>query len=151
MIATCKNCGYCGVANSHTLTDGSRWSACRKCGSENIVESKVCETNDAVSNETAECEMQIVGDGYDELRHVLNEAVQQAASGKGKERHASDGEPYEDQAICEITRRVGHGYPRGQAVKKIFEAERLPKDRAIAELLGAINYIAASIIVMRDK
>lgn len=87
---------------------------------------------------------------YEELARVLNTAYQQAANGKGKERHA-EGEPFEEQIICEVARRVGLGYTSGQAVKKIYESKRLPKDAAIAELLGAINYIAANIIVLEEE
>lgn len=90
-------------------------------------------------------------DPYAKLREVLERAFIQASGGKGKERHAEDGEAFEDQVICEVRRRVGHGYTRGQAVKKIYEAGRLPKDRAVAELLGAINYIAADIIVLEEE
>lgn len=47
---------------------------------------------------------------------------------------------------------MGLGYPLGQAVKKIYESQRLPtKQPAIAELLGAINYIAAAVIVLEEK
>ena len=88
---------------------------------------------------------------YALLELVLDRALAQASGGKGKERHAVDGEPFERQQICEITRRLGHGFSRGQAVKKIYEAQRLPADRAVAELLGAINYIAASIIVLEEQ
>ena len=87
---------------------------------------------------------------YAKLELVLDRALAQASGGKGKERHAVEGEPFERQQICEITRRLGHGFSRGQAVKKIYEAQRLPQDRAVAELLGAINYIVASIIVLEE-
>ena len=86
---------------------------------------------------------------YKELADVLFMALDQAQNGKGKERH-SDGEAFSDQIICRLTRSEGSGYPRGQAIKKIDEAKRLPKDRAIDELLGAINYLAADIIVMME-
>lgn len=87
---------------------------------------------------------------YESLQGVLMEALYQAQSGKGKERHANDGEPFEDQQICEIARRVGVGFDLGQAVKKIYESQRLDKDRGVAELLGAINFLAAAVIVMRE-
>lgn len=89
-------------------------------------------------------------DSYATLRAVLDRALAQASGGKGRERHAVEGEPFERQQICEVTRRLGHGFSRGQAVKKIYEAQRLPRERAVAELLGAINYIAASIIVLEE-
>jgi len=89
-------------------------------------------------------------DGYEMLADVLTLALNQAASGKGKERHAKDGEPFQQQKICEITRRVGLGYPLGQATKKAYESLRIG-DRGPAELLGAINYLAAAVIVMREE
>jgi hypothetical protein len=87
---------------------------------------------------------------YDSLSIVLMEAFNQAAYGKGKERHAS-GDPYEQQPCCSIARKVGVGFPLGQAMKKIEESLRLEGERGINELLGAINYIAAAIIVLREE
>jgi len=87
---------------------------------------------------------------YSSLRGVLDEAFEHASNGKGKERHGDD-DAFENQVTCEIRRRVGPGYTKGQAVKKIYESERLPGERGIAELLGAINYIAAEIIVRREQ
>jgi DNA repair ATPase RecN len=86
---------------------------------------------------------------YESLREILAEALKQASEGKGKERHAMDGEPFEKQPICEIARRLGGG-DLFQAVKKIYESVRLPKEAAVRELLGAINYIAAEIILRRE-
>ena len=88
---------------------------------------------------------------YDSLEKVLAEALHQASMGKGAARHAKEGEPFEKQPICEMARRLGVGGPLYQAVKKIYESERLQGERGIAELLGAINYIAAAIIVWREK
>jgi len=73
---------------------------------------------------------------YSSLENVLDMALDQASTGKGKERHAEDGEPFEKQQICEITRRVGQGFPLGQAVKKIQESPRLVSEHRINELLG---------------
>lgn len=87
---------------------------------------------------------------YISLGLVMQSALEQASKGKGKERHASEGEAYEDQIICEVARRVGLGYPLGQAVKKIYESQRIGGERGVAELLGALNYIAAAVIVMRE-
>ena len=88
---------------------------------------------------------------YDALSEVLDAAYYQAAQGKGKERHAKEDEPFDKQIICEVTRRLGAGYPLGQAVKKIYESQRLGGERGIAELLGAINYISAAVIVMKEN
>ncbi len=87
--------------------------------------------------------------GYEALGEVLQHAVNQAAGGKGKDRHAS-GEPFEQQKICRIARAVGLGFPLGQAEKKIEESLRLGT-RGPDELLGAINYLAAACIVMIEN
>lgn len=88
---------------------------------------------------------------YDSLQRVLTDALLQAAEGKGKARHAVEGELFDRQPILEITRRLGPGYPLGQAVKKIYESQRLEPEAAVKELLGAINYCAAAIIFIREK
>lgn len=88
--------------------------------------------------------------GYESLGKVLVAAVDQAAMGKGRERHAHPGESFDRQKICEITRRVGIGYPLGQAIKKAEESLRLG-EAGPAELLGAINYLAAAHIVLSER
>lgn len=88
---------------------------------------------------------------YDSLYKVLLAAYNQASCGKGKERHQlNDEESFENQKICEIARRLSVDYDLGQAVKKIYESKRLTEGRDIAELYGAINYIAAAIIVKQE-
>ena len=88
---------------------------------------------------------------YDSLYKVLLSAYNQASNGKGKERHQlNNDEPFENQKICEIARRLSVDYNLGQAVKKIYESKRLADQRDIAELYGAINYIAAAIIVKQE-
>ncbi|MBZ0158443.1 MAG: hypothetical protein K8I29_19770 [Alphaproteobacteria bacterium] len=91
---------------------------------------------------------------YQQLEGVLSAAFNQASAGKGKERHAEEGEPFEKQQICEIARRLkGHpaAGPLFQAVKKIYESGRLPGQRGIDELLGAIVYISAAVILMEEE
>ena len=88
-----------------------------------------------------------IPEGYESLGLALGEAVAQASRGKGAERHAESGEKFSDQLIMSIPKRLGPGgecFCLGQALKKICESRRLPPDRARAELLGAINYIAAA-------
>lgn len=85
------------------------------------------------------------------LWNTLRDAWDQAASGKGKERHQKEDESFEDQPICMFARRVGLGYPLGQAMKKIDEAARMEPEAAVRELLGAINYLAAAVIVIREQ
>ena len=88
-----------------------------------------------------------VPEGYESLGLALGEAVAQASRGKGAERHAESGEKFSDQLIMSIPKRLGPGgecFCLGQALKKICESRRLPPDRARAELLGAVNYLAAA-------
>lgn len=88
--------------------------------------------------------------GYEPLFYVLQEALEQAQHGKGKERHA-DGKPFIEQDICQLAREEGRGFTRGQARKKLKEAGRFPEaEQRIHEQLGAINFICADIIVTRE-
>lgn len=94
-----------------------------------------------------------IPEGYESLGLALGEAVAQAARGKGADRHAEKGEPFSDQLIMSIPKRLGDGgecFCLGQALKKICESRRLPPDRARAELLGAVVYIAAAVPLLRD-
>ncbi len=85
--------------------------------------------------------------GYESLEGVLARAYQQAAVGKGAERHAQD-KPFDEQPMQLLINLYGSGFALGQAGKKMQEAMRLPHDAAIRELLGAINYIAGAVINM---
>lgn len=83
-------------------------------------------------------------DGYNSLKTVLDYAFLQATAGKGKARHASE-DKFTEQPVMWIEKHF-KSFQLGQAVKKIHESQRLPFNLAEAELLGAINYIAAHII-----
>lgn len=91
---------------------------------------------------------------YSPLRTVLDEAYNQSAKGKGKRRH-SNGKPFNSQPIMEIARMVGVGYHTGQAMKKCQEAttmaSRDEREAAVNELLGAIVYCAAAVLLIREK
>ena len=87
----------------------------------------------------------LTADGYDSLADVLSRAFDQAAGGKGHERHAVD-KPFDEQPMQGIQDLVGSGFALGQAIKKIQESQRLPAGRDVSELLGAINYIAGAVI-----
>lgn len=92
--------------------------------------------------------------GYEPLAGVLQEALDQAQHGKGKDRHAVTqgvARPFDRQPILEIGRMAGPGFDVGQAMKKAHEACELPPDRAVAELLGAINYLAAAVMLIRER
>lgn len=90
--------------------------------------------------------------GYAKLAHALQAAYNQAALGKGKERHASESVAFEDQPMSVINRQLGSidGFIY-QAHKKSLEAKRLPLERAQAELLGAINYLAGAWIELERQ
>ena len=85
---------------------------------------------------------------YLPLREILNRAYDHAAAGKGAERHAT-GQDFAHQPMQTISDLVGdnHGC-LFQAIKKCQESTRLPKERAVHELLGAINYLAGAIIFL---
>jgi hypothetical protein len=84
--------------------------------------------------------------GYESLAAVLQRAYDQAAKGKGAERHAVS-RPFTEQPMQSISgllqSPIGLLY---QAMKKIQESQRLDKDAGVRELLGAINYLAGAII-----
>ena len=89
---------------------------------------------------------------YAKLRHVLGEAYDQAAVGKGRDRHVKhEAQPFEHQPICSLQRIYGSGYAFGQVGKKMEESMRMDTKAAVAELYGAINYIAAAIIVLEEE
>lgn len=82
--------------------------------------------------------------GYGPLAEILDMALDQAQSGKGKLRHAREGVPWIKQPIMTEGRDLGASGPAFQARKKIREAINCPEDkRAIDDLLGAIVYTAA--------
>lgn len=91
----------------------------------------------------------LAAEGYETLAAVLARAFEQASSGKGKERHAGAGVPFERQPMATINMEQGSidGFLY-QARKKALEAKRLPAGRAQAELLGAINYLAGAVIAL---
>ncbi|WP_160153330.1 hypothetical protein [Microbulbifer sp. ALW1] len=90
--------------------------------------------------------------GYETLTDVLERALQQAAAGKGNDRHAQ-GQPFHEQPMLRISELLdSDGGMAFQAIKKIQEARRLPtRERRVAELLGAINYIAGMVILEESQ
>lgn len=92
-------------------------------------------------------------DAYASLSAVLNRALEQAADGKGKDRHATVrgvSRTFDEQPIMSIGRMAGPGYTIGQAMKKAHEAMELPPDRAVTELLGAVVYLAAAVMLTEE-
>ena len=90
-------------------------------------------------------------EGYEPLADVLCRAFEQASAGKGRERH-SNGKPFVDQPMLSINRTLGSiDGILFQAAKKASEARGLPTaERAVAELLGAINYLAGAVILLEE-
>lgn len=82
---------------------------------------------------------------YASLRDVLRAAYDQAATGKGAERHANN-LPFEDQPMQHLIAAHGVGFAAGQASKKLVEAagmlNRCEVPAAMREILGAIVYAA---------
>lgn len=94
--------------------------------------------------------------GYEILADVLQDALDQAQSGKGKDRHAKNHEPFDEQQIMEIARRQGNISGQAfQAHKKLYEAEgmfaRGEYARARHEILGAIVYASAMVLVIDEN
>lgn len=91
--------------------------------------------------------------GYESLARILDEALKQAQSGKGAERHGN-GKHFEKQPMSTINDEQGNidGFLY-QARKKSLEAKGLAvargPDAAVAELLGAINYLAGAVLFIR--
>lgn len=86
---------------------------------------------------------------YDMLRGILDDAYEQATGGKGQERHAA-GRDFDQQPIISIPTLLGDDEGIAlifQAIKKLEESLRLPPHMKRNERLGAINYIAASMLL----
>lgn len=95
-----------------------------------------------------------VNQGYDVLASILVEALNQAQQGKGHERHnMGSAIPFERQRMQTVSELIGsvHGMTY-QVCKKVTEGVNLPTlDRQVAEMLGAINYLAGMIIFLRKQ
>ncbi len=89
--------------------------------------------------------------GYEKLVAVYRDAHDQAAKGKGDERHAN-GQPFHEQRMQQISGllRSSDGMAF-QAIKKLTEGLQFDDHaRREAELLGALNYIAGIVIYYRE-
>ncbi|ATS92098.1 hypothetical protein HMSP1_54 [Sinorhizobium phage HMSP1-Susan] len=93
-------------------------------------------------------------EGYHELARILADAFNDAASGKGKARHANN-LPWHEQPIITIGNFTGPGGTAFQAIKKIREAldmsRRNENSAAIREIHGAIVYAAATIYLVEAR
>jgi len=98
--------------------------------------------------------MKEINRDYSMLQDILDDAYNQAAQGKGQERHADKGVKIENQTTLQIARLVQgapHAGPLFQVIKKAIESTRLTPLAAIHEILGAIVYAAFCIIILREK
>lgn len=88
--------------------------------------------------------------GYEKLADVLCRAYDQAAHGKGRDRHANN-RTFHEQPMQDLIRLHGVGFATGQASKKAGEALGLPTlERQVAELLGAIVYLSGAVIALES-
>src|SRR5690625_1078705 len=90
--------------------------------------------------------------GYERLAAVFQDAHDQAALGKGKERHAN-GEPFHEQRMQKVSRTQGNAYGMAfQVQKKMLEGlEMADREACRRELLGALNYLAGIVIYLDDQ
>lgn len=89
--------------------------------------------------------------GYEQLADVLQAAFNQAAEGKGAERHAN-GLPFHEQRMQTISTLLDSDAGMAfQACKKITEGMGLSHAARERELLGAIVYIAGMVIFHRKR
>lgn len=95
----------------------------------------------------------LAAEGYEPLAGVFASAFEQAAHGKGKERHAND-LPFIMQPMIQIGRRRGIGFVLGQADKKTEEAQgmltRCERQAAVREILGAMVYLAGAVLLIEE-
>lgn len=119
---------------------------CRYCGLSE------CICTDEPDRNTGELEPTLkIEPGYEPLAAVLQEALDQAQHGKGKRCHANN-KPFLEQEIMTEGRSLGVGGHVFQVRKKVREAMNCEDtDRAIEDLLGAINYTAAMILLRRER
>lgn len=91
---------------------------------------------------------------YYALLGVLVDAYNQAAIGKGAERHAND-DLWTEQPIFKIAQQVGDGFNAGQTIKKVQEAQQMAARgeyaKARHEILGAIVYAASLHVIWGSK
>lgn len=91
------------------------------------------------------------GAGYASLASVLARALNQAAAGRGRERHAND-LPFHRQRMMTLIDLHGYGFAAGQAGKKVAEGLEMENpERCKQEILGAINYLAGIIVHMDHR
>lgn len=90
--------------------------------------------------------------GYESLQAVLRDAYNQAAVGKGAERHANS-LPFHEQPMQSISELFDSPFGMAfQVAKKLKEGISMPEfERQKRELLGAIVYTAGIIIYLEKQ
>jgi phosphoribosyl-ATP pyrophosphohydrolase len=99
----------------------------------------------------SEDDREYVNENYAPLIDVFSRSLAQAGLGKGMRRHGHTHARWIEQPMFTIRDHVGSGFPLGQAIKKIIEAQHLDHGKAIDELLGAINYVASEIVALAKE
>lgn len=99
-----------------------------------------------------QCQIRMDVPGFEPLANVLQRAYDQAAMGKGVERHGQ-GQPFTQQPMQQHIALHGLGFATGQASKKAGEAQRMLTRSgdvapAVRELLGAIVYLAGAVVAL---
>lgn len=107
---------------------------------------------DLLSVEVVYPPQEFPADGYERLHDAYRDAHDQAAYGKGNERHAND-LPFHEQRMQTISQ--GLNSPGGmayQVIKKLQEGLQMEDAGARRrELLGALNYLAGIVIFLDDQ
>jgi hypothetical protein len=93
-----------------------------------------------------------ISKGYEGMLSMFVNCINRASLGKGLDRHAEcPNQKWEEQPICKITRKVGHGFTRGQMYKKFLELNRLEGVAIFNELMDICNYANADLIVLLEE
>lgn len=93
--------------------------------------------------------MNTLNESFRPLEAALHAAFQQAATGKGQERHGN-GTAFLDQIIFSLADLYQDGH-LFQAAKKMHESQKLEPAAAVRELEGAIVYLAAKMIRLNQQ
>jgi hypothetical protein len=89
--------------------------------------------------------------GYEKLHEVFMDAMYRASCGKGKTRHVTGDEPFEEQFILRGARMFGLNGLRFQIAKKNEEVGNIIDYKAkINEFLDIAVYAAAAIIRLKE-
>ena len=93
---------------------------------------------------------------YHPLVEIFQDAVIQAADGKGMERHGTS-KDFTEQPLYDIAKLTGQKGPMYQVFKKTHEAIHclekgtFTKEEAYTELLGALVYLGAMAHMVKDS